>query len=298
DAIRVMVVDDAIVVRTLLTRWIGEQPDLKLVGALRTGREAIEQLESLRPDVVVLDVEMPDLDGLATLPRLLERRRDLIVIMASALTRPHAEISLKALALGAADYIPKPDSEGGLITSESFQYELIEKIRALGLRRHRLRRQKLPDPNVEGRATRRLARSIQRAGRWSVPQDGPAIRLRPFPAVAPRVLLIGASTGGPQAITSLVAHLDAVVEAAPVLITQHMPPTFTTIMAEHLARSSARPVREAIHGEPVVAGAIYIAPGGKHMRVARRNGVAVAVLEDGPPINFCKPAVDPLFSSA
>jgi two-component system chemotaxis response regulator CheB len=112
------------------------------------------------------------------------------------------------------------------------------------------------------------------------------------------VLLIGASTGGPQALTKLVARLDAVTDTAPVLITQHMPATFTTILAEHLSRASAKPVREALDGEPVLAGTIYLAPGGRHMRVARRNGTAVAVLDDGPPINFCKPAVDPLFSSA
>jgi two-component system chemotaxis response regulator CheB len=112
------------------------------------------------------------------------------------------------------------------------------------------------------------------------------------------VLLIGASTGGPQALTKLVTRLDAVTDTAPVLITQHMPATFTTILAEHLSRASAKPVREALDGEPVLAGTIYLAPGGRHMRVARRNGTAVAVLDDGPPINFCKPAVDPLFSSA
>jgi two-component system chemotaxis response regulator CheB len=295
-----MVVDDAIVVRALLTRWIGEAPGLKLVAALRNGREAVERLEQADPDVVVLDVEMPDLDGISTLPLLLEKKRDLVVIMASALTRHHAEISLKALALGAADYIPKPDTEGGVITSASYQRELIEKIRALGPRGRR--RRPLP-PFARGPvspATRRLAGAVQRVARWQVPEaaDASPHNLRPFPNVIPRVLLIGASTGGPQALTKLVARLDAVTDTAPVLITQHMPATFTTILAEHLSRASAKPVREALDGEPVLAGTIYLAPGGRHMRVARRNGTAVAVLDDGPPINFCKPAVDPLFSSA
>ena len=112
-----MVVDDAAVVRSLLSRWIDEAPGLKLVAALRNGREAIERLDHARPDVVVLDVEMPELDGISTLPKLLERRRDLAVIMASALTRDHAEVTLKALSLGAADYIPKPAAEGGVMTS-------------------------------------------------------------------------------------------------------------------------------------------------------------------------------------
>jgi len=117
DEIRVMVVDDAVVVRSLLSRWIEDAPGLKLVAALRNGREAIERLDQAKPDVVLLDVEMPELDGISTLPRLLERRRDLIVIMASALTRDHAEVTLRALALGAADYIPKPENEGGVMTS-------------------------------------------------------------------------------------------------------------------------------------------------------------------------------------
>src|SRR5215218_3674557 len=130
--IRVLVVDDAIVVRSLLSRWIGEVPGLRLVGALRDGQEAVDQIDHLKPDVVVLDVEMPHLDGISTLPLLLEKKRDLVVIMASALTRDHAETTLKALSLGAADYVPKPEAEGSIMTSANFQRELIEKIQALG----------------------------------------------------------------------------------------------------------------------------------------------------------------------
>jgi two-component system chemotaxis response regulator CheB len=135
--IRVMVVDDAIVVRSLMSRWISEQPGLALVAALRSGREAVDQFEQHDPDVVVLDVEMPHLDGISTLPLLLEKKRDLVVIMASALTRDNAEVTIKALSLGAADYIPKPEAEGGVITSVSFQTDLIAKIRALGPRARR-----------------------------------------------------------------------------------------------------------------------------------------------------------------
>ena len=142
-----------------VSRWIEETPGLKLVAALQNGREALERLDHARPDVVVLDVEMPELDGISTLPKLLERRRDLAVIMASALTRDHAEVTLKALALGAADYIPKPTTEGGVMTSASFQRELIEKIRALGVRR---RKRPLPPPYARrsvNPATRRLGGS-------------------------------------------------------------------------------------------------------------------------------------------
>jgi response regulator receiver modulated CheB methylesterase len=122
--------------------------------------------------------------------------------------------------------------------------------------------------------------------------------LVPFSTQTPRVLLIGSSTGGPQALMTLIGEIASVIDRVPVLITQHMPPTFTTILAEHLARTGHRPAAEAVDGEAVTVGRIYLAPGGKHMRVARRNGSAVIVLDDGPPINFCKPAVDPLFASA
>src|SRR6476619_5045566 len=165
DEIRVMVVDDAAIVRSLLSRWVEEAPGLKLVAALRNGREALERLDHARPDVVVLDVEMPELDGISTLPKLLERRRDLVVIMASALTRDHAEVTLRALALGAADYIPKPVAEGGVMTSVAFQRELISKILALGLRR----KQHPPaarSPRAINPALRRPGGSVRRAGSW------------------------------------------------------------------------------------------------------------------------------------
>jgi two-component system chemotaxis response regulator CheB len=301
DEIRVMVVDDATVVRSLVSRWVEDTPGLKMVAALRNGREAIDRLDHAKPDVVVLDVEMPELDGISTLPKLLARRRDLTVIMASALTRDHAEVTLKALALGAADYIPKPMTEGGVMTSAAFQRELIEKIRVLGARR---KRRPMPPPYARrgpNLATRRLGGAIQSAVKWRTaePEAPTQIhKLRPFSVVHPRVLLVGSSTGGPQALTKLVSRLDAVTETAPILITQHMPATFTTILAEHLTRAGAKPVHEAIHGEPVLAGKIYLAPGGRHMKVARIDGTATIVLDDGPPVHYCKPAVDPLFTSA
>jgi two-component system chemotaxis response regulator CheB len=121
---------------------------------------------------------------------------------------------------------------------------------------------------------------------------------RAFSSQMPRVLLIGSSTGGPQALMSVVTELGPVIDRFPVLITQHMPPTFTTILAEHLGRSSRRPAHEAVDGEPVKPGRIYLAPGGRHMKVAKHGAETVIVLDNGPPVNFCKPAVDPLFSSA
>jgi two-component system chemotaxis response regulator CheB len=289
--IRVMIVDDAVVVRGLFGRWVEAEPDLEVVASLRTGREAVNQVERADPDVVVLDVDMPELDGLAALPLLLEKRRDLVVIMASTLTRRNAEISLKALSLGATDYIPKPASNREVTGSPSFRRDLIEKIRQLGLRSKRLRfgnlRARVPGTEAPAALPPKLR----------APAAQP-IALRPLPATAPRVLVIGSSTGGPQALNAIVTQIGSVLDRAPVLITQHMPSTFTTILAEHLARLTKRPAREAVEGEEVNAGTIYLAPGGRHMSVVRRDGIAVIALDDGPLVNFCKPAVDPLFSSA
>jgi two-component system, chemotaxis family, protein-glutamate methylesterase/glutaminase len=289
--IRVMVVDDAVVVRGLFARWISAEPDLEIVASLRNAREALDQVGSADPDVVLLDIEMPDLDGLTALPLFLAKKRDLVVIMASTLTRRNAEISLRAIALGATDYIPKPSTNGETAGSLSFRRELIEKVRQLGLRAKRLR-----FTSTLGARGTRADRGLPEPA--SKRATAGSFRLRPMSAVPPRVLLIGASTGGPQALNALLSKLDGVLERAPVLITQHMPPMFTAILAEHLARLSKRDAHEAVDGEEVNAGTIYIAPGGKHMRVARRDGIAVIVIDDSEPVNFCKPSVDPLFSSA
>jgi two-component system chemotaxis response regulator CheB len=310
DTIRVMIVDDAIVVRGLLVRWIEAEAGLQVVASLRGGREAIEQVERTDPDVVILDVDMPDIDGITALPLLFEKRRDLVVIMSSTLTRHNAEVSLKALSLGAADYIPKPESTRELTNSAAFRRDLIEKIRVLGARR----RQRLSSARAVPWAVP-LAVPATRpgpVGDHAVPAglrqvaspdlapaaDGVTFKLRPLPSAPPRILLIGSSTGGPQALGAIVGRITGIIDQAPVLITQHMPPTFTTILAEILERASGRPVREALDGEALRAGAIYIAPGGRHLRVVRRDGVPSVALDDGPQINFCKPAVDPMFSSA
>ena len=304
DSIRVMIVDDAIVVRGLLVRWIEAEAGLQVVASLRSGREAIEQVERTNPDVVILDVDMPDIDGITALPLLFEKRRDLVVIMSSTLTRRNAEVSLRALSLGAADYIPKPESNREITNSASFRRDLIEKIRALGARR----KQRLSSaralpwavpavrPGPMGGHGAGLRHAV-------VPDTAPALepatfKLRALPSAPPRILLIGSSTGGPQALGAIVGRIGGVIDQAPVLITQHMPPTFTTILAEILGRTSDRPVHEAIDGEVLRAGRIYIAPGGRHLRVVRRDGVPSVALDDGSQINFCKPAVDPMFSSA
>ncbi|HZP79016.1 MAG TPA: chemotaxis response regulator protein-glutamate methylesterase [Pseudolabrys sp.] len=286
--IRVLLVDDAVVVRSLLSRWVEAEPDFQLVASLRNGREAVEQIERLDPDVVVLDVDMPELDGISALPLLLQKKRDLVVIMASTLTRRNAEISLRALSLGAADYVPKPDTTSELTSSEAFHRELISKVRQFGSRSKRPVQPAKPLP---------IAAPLVPAPGKDALAPAQEYKLRPFSLTTPRVLLIGASTGGPQALTTLISRMGNIIDHAPVLITQHMPPTFTTILAEHLSRASGRDAHEARHGEEINAGTVYLAPGGKHMRVHRDAGTATIVLDDGPMVNFCKPAVDPLFST-
>jgi two-component system, chemotaxis family, protein-glutamate methylesterase/glutaminase len=289
-----MVVDDSAVIRGLISRWVSSEPDMVVAASLRTGLDAVNQIDRVNPDVALLDIEMPELDGISALPLLLAKKRNLIIIMASTLTRRNAEVSFKALSLGASDYIPKPESTREPAAAETFRHDLIQKIRHLGAKVRRAVPAS-PSPSVvplPGRARELSPRPAL------VPVAQPPIIRRAFSTQAPRVLLIGSSTGGPQALMTLVTELGAVIDRFPVLITQHMPPTFTTILAEHLARSSHRPAREAVDGEIVKAGQIYLAPGGRHMRVARSGADVVIALDDGPPVNFCKPAVDPLFTSA
>jgi two-component system chemotaxis response regulator CheB len=299
--LRVMIVDDSVVIRGLISRWVGAEHDMEVAASLRTGLEAVNQLERINPDVAVLDIEMPELDGISALPQLLAKKRDLVIIMASTLTRRNAEVSFKALSLGAADYIPKPESTREASAADTFHHDLIQKIRHLGARLRRKPAVASPPlaPASSAPAVRApvVARPAAPAPAALAPSSG-ALSTRPFSTQAPKVLLIGSSTGGPQALMALVTELGPVIDRFPVLITQHMPPTFTTILAEHLARSSRRPAAEAVDGEPVKPGRIYLAPGGKHMRVVRSGADVAIALDDGPAVNFCKPAVDPLFTSA
>ena len=292
-----MVVDDSVVIRGLISRWIGAEPDMVVAASLRTGLEAVQQLERIKPDVAVLDIEMPELDGISALPKLLAKKRDLIIIMASTLTRRNAEISFKCLSLGASDYIPKPESTREASAAEIFHHDLIQKIRHLGAK---LRRAAAPTVSPPLAPTQPHGADKAREAGFAPKQAAaqvPIVR-RAFSSHPPRVLLIGSSTGGPQALMALIAELGPVIDRFPVLITQHMPPTFTTILAEHLARTSKRPAHEAIDGERIKPGTIYLAPGGRHMRVVRHGAEAMIALGDDPPVNFCKPAVDPLFASA
>ena len=298
DPIRVMVVDDSVVIRGLLGRWLDEEPNLAVVASHRNGRLAVDDVLRSNPDVVILDIEMPDMDGLTALPLLIEKKKNLVVVVASTLTRRNAEISLKALSLGAADYVPKPESNSGVTTSAEFRRELIEKVTHLGLR---AKKRGLPGQAPTGRP---MARSLTNAMQSGAPAQS-ALRasrpasftIRSYSSVRPRILAIGSSTGGPQALNTLFGEIGSSIGMVPVVLTQHMPPTFTAILAEHIAKAAGRPASEGRDGEVIQPGHIYVAPGGKHMLLAKNGSEVIVKLSDAPPVNFCKPAVDPLFRS-
>lgn len=285
-----MVVDDSAVIRGLMTRWLSEEPGIAVVGSAGNGAIALRQIERLDPEVLILDIEMPEMDGLTALPKMLEVLPDLKVVMASTLTLKNAEVSLKALSAGAADYIPKPTSTREINGSMQFRAELIEKVKALGeVRRRNPNRRRAPANDAP--AATPLRRPLQ-----PVAATPAKIVLRPASRQPVRVLAIGSSTGGPQALFQLFGDMRGRLNL-PVLITQHMPPTFTTILAEHLRRITGLDCHEAINGEPVLSGRIYVAPGDWHMTVVEESGRKVIRLNQQPPENFCRPAVDPMLRS-
>ena len=265
DPIAVMVVDDSAVVRGMISRQIQTQPDMILAGSAANGEMALVELRRRPIDVIVLDIEMPVMDGLTALPLLLRARPGVRVLIASTLTRRNAEIGFKALQLGASDWLGKPDS---LVAAEDFNRDLVAKIRAVAPR-------ETPHP----------------AAASAVP-----VVSAPTGQPRPQVVAIGGSTGAPPVLTRLFEMLRGRVEQ-PIFITQHMPPTFTAILAEQLARHGERPCAEAIHGERVRPGHAYVAPGGWHMTVGRDGPDPIIRLNQDAPENFCRPAVDPMLRS-
>lgn len=297
DQIRVMIVDDSAVVRGLVSRWLEEEHDFAVVATHRHGRLAAQDMTHSRPDVVILDIEMPEMDGLTALPLLLKAKPDTVVLVASTLSQRGAETSLRALALGAADYVPKPDPTGRLATSADFRRELVEKVRHLGqrVRARSAAGQRLP---LEASAPKPAAPVAAAPAPQSRPHASRGVeKLRPYSSVPARVLCIGSSTGGPQALMQFLQGAGPALARLPILIVQHMPPTFTTILAQHLGRAAKREAAEGVDGEPLVAGRIYVAPGGRHMLVEKVGDKPVIRLSDAPPVHFCRPAVDPMFES-
>ncbi|WP_206378221.1 protein-glutamate methylesterase/protein-glutamine glutaminase [Sneathiella limimaris] len=291
---RVMIVDDSAVIRGFLSRWLNEEADIEVVASAVNGAVALKEFEKHRPEIVVLDIEMPEMDGMTALPKLIEMDRDVKVIMASTLTLRNADISMKALAKGAADYIPKPESTRQADDKEIFHRDLVAKIKALGETRRRKLGEQTPPPV---QPTRKELPPVASASGGLY--KGANVELRPFRSngLLPKALAIGSSTGGPQALFSLFEKLKGKLASIPVFITQHMPATFTAILAEHLSKIAGIPCREAVDGEKVENGHIYLAPGDWHMTVVKDGTDLKISLNQNPPENFCRPAVDPMLRS-
>ncbi len=274
--IRVLVVDDSVVVRRMLTDVLNGDSRITVVATAPNGAIALQKLTQVNPDLVLLDVEMPDMDGIETVQRLRETFPRLPVIMCSSLTERGADVTLRALAAGATDYVTKPTAA---VTQadrlDSFKAQLVEKVLALG---HASLLPGAPPPP-------RLP---------SMPTLAPVVRLGREPIAA---LCIGCSTGGPNALTEIFRSIPADLPV-PILIVQHMPPLFTKMLAERLSASSGVRVVEAEHGASVEPGSVYIAPGDHHMVLGRDGVRVVTLLNREPPENSCRPAVDVLFRSA
>jgi two-component system chemotaxis response regulator CheB len=272
--IRVLVVDDSVVIRRLLSEAIARDPALEVVGTASHGGIALKKLSTLSPDIVTMDIEMPEMDGLTALAEIRKLDRKLPVVMVSSLTERGAVATLDALALGATDYIAKPGLESG--GPEAMIAELIAKLKLFG----------------GGHATL-AARST--AATTASPRLNPSLAS----GAARRridVVAIGISTGGPNALAELIPQLPASLPV-PIVIVQHMPPLFTKLLAERLAARAAVAVKEGAPGDRLQPGKVYIAPGNHHMLV-RRLGTAVTVeLNQGPLENSCRPAVDVLLRS-
>ena len=275
--IRVLIVDDSVVIRRLVSSALESEPMLEVVGTATHGGIALARIPQLNPDVITLDIEMPEMDGLETLRHLRRDYPDIRVVMFSTLTERGAAITLEALALGADDYVAKVSNAGSLDQSMlRLRNELIPRVMQFF---------SLPD-SPSG------APIIRSAGvRVTAPVASP---LRP--SAAPEVVGIGISTGGPVALGQILPQFPAGFPV-PILIVQHMPPMFTQLLAERLNATCALQVKEAQEGDIVEPGRILIAPGNFHMSVARSSGVLRIRLDQSAPQNSCRPAADVLFSS-
>jgi two-component system chemotaxis response regulator CheB len=267
-----MLVDDSATVRSILRRLLDAEPGIRVVHQAGDGRAALAALAEARPDVVLLDLEMPVMDGMTALPLILKAAPLAAVIVASALTQRGAKEAIAALAAGAADYVPKPQGAAGGAADPVFKAELVAKIRGWARMKRRETAAAPPRP--------------------AAPPPRPALPARFRPAL----VAIGCSTGGPQALATLVGRLPRL--PVPVVLVQHMPAGFTTMLAQHLDRLGQNRCAEATEGEALAPGRIHVAPGDRHLLVEAAGGGLRARLTSGPPENFCRPAVDPLLRSA
>ncbi len=269
EPVRVLVVDDSATIRATVSAALAADPELRVAGSAADGVEGLARVAELRPDVVLLDVEMPVMDGLTMLRELRRVQPRLPVVMFSTLTERGAKVALDALVAGANDYVPKPKAATPAEVTARIREEVIPRLKQF--------RRAVPLPGA-----------VAGAG---------ASRPRQRGDVAVAAVVVAVSTGGPVALAEF---LPAFVsrDGVPVLIVQHMPPLFTGHLAERLTKVCGLPVREAADGAEILPGDVLLAPGGRHLEVARNGPRIVAVLHDGPPENSCRPAADVLFRSA
>jgi two-component system chemotaxis response regulator CheB len=275
DAIRVLIVDDSAVIRGALGRIVDAEPDMYVVTTAPNGKVALDALRHSTVDVVLLDIEMPEMDGLTVLPLILAAYPDTRVIMASSLTQRGAEVTMQAMSLGATDYIAKPAARSGSATLVSVAMEIASKVRAIG----RAARGRRREPSSSIAAPVRTELLAARG-----------------PDAPPRVVAIAASTGGPNALAEVLSGLP-VDFPLPILITQHMPAMFTLLLAQRLERDAHRKCCEAVDGQRVESNHVYVAPGGWHMVVQTEESKPYLRLTQTEPENFCRPSADPMFRS-
>lgn len=283
NRIRVLLVDDSVVIRRILTDALAGHPDVEVVGTASNGSIAIERVAHLHPDVVVMDVEMPVMDGLAALKVLRPAYPKMPIIMFSTLTGRGARATLEALAHGASDYVTKPANVGSVRASvDQVHAELVPRIVALSGRAasSRVLRRSLAVP--------RLAPTQPREGSGYIPSK---------PASSISAVVIGVSTGGPRALQEVLMQLPKDLRV-PVLVVQHMPPVFTAQLASRLNSECQIAVVEAIDGHAITGSKVYLAPGDFHMEVVRRGVDVIVSLNQRPPEHSCRPAADVLFRSA
>lgn len=321
--VKVMVVDDSAVVRGLIGRILKSDAQIEVVASVGNGEAAVATLKkNPEIDVIVLDIEMPVMDGLTALPLLLQVSPSVRVIVASTLSQRGAEISLRALEAGASDYLPKPSSAAAVASADDFRRELLQKVCELASSRARFasrtaaRRTAFASPQPSSRQPTktlgaamepppRPSKSEARPATGTAREAGPSVSTSAPPLVGLRssgrtpikIIAIGTSTGGPAALLEVLSKLGTDKITQPVLVTQHMPKMFTAILADRIAKRTGLPCTEARDGEEVCPGHIYIAPGDNHLLVERRAGRNVIVLSQDPPENFCRPAVDPMLRS-
>ena len=317
--LRTLVADDSIVFRRVLSDALGALPEVDVVGTASNGRQALQRIQELKPHVVTLDMEMPEMDGLGGLEALKKAGDTSSVIVVSALTRKGGQLTLKALERGAFDFITKPDTASADLSREAIQRELAPRLKAL-MHRHEIRDLLRGGPGrPASSATMVTATGRVSAGGatgCSKPVGGPSVAVASGASSAaglenvagrmnnlasfhrPEMVLVGVSTGGPNALAKVLPALPANL-GVPVLVVQHMPPMFTQSLAENLAGKCPMAVREAAAGETARPNTVYIAPGGRQMRVSpASDGSKLLQITDDPPENNCRPAVDYLFRSA